>query len=257
MSLLVVPILQFTNSLVTFPFLSPSVASQAWTYRFFLSVWWCCSTKAPTRTRGIFNHLSNSQVLHCIPGFATAASSSQAAGASWWEQGNNLALLSFEQPFITLVPFPRTLSTEAFKSCRFTSPGNQLSSSGRCRLAISLWRNQNGRKGTQRSDYRGFLFWFWFVWILLLLQGLIQSPWKSDWNACCSFGSLRHLSDDVGRFWVSSRMCFPNDRNILSDTLISSLYKQTCLSLTHLYLCSTYRFGVFFFFFLLSETICC
>lgn len=153
------------------------------------------------------------------------------------------------------MPFPRTLSTEAFKSCRFTSPGNQLSSSGRCRLAISLWRNQNGRKGTQRSDYRGFLFWFWFVWILLLLQGLIQSPWKSDWNACCSFGSLRHLSDDVGRFWVSSRMCFPNDRNILSDTLISSLYKQTCLSLTHLYLCSTYRFGVFFFFFALRNNM--
>lgn len=44
------------------------------------------------------------------------------------QHGNNLALLSFEQPFITLVPFPRTVSTEAFKSCSFTFPGNQLSS---------------------------------------------------------------------------------------------------------------------------------
>lgn len=42
-------------------------------------------------------------------------------------------------------------------------------------------------------------------------------------------------------------MCFPNDSNFQSDTLISSLYKQTCLSLTHIYLCSTYRFGFFAF----------
>lgn len=49
------------------------------------------------------------------------------------------------------------------------------------------------------------------------------------------------------RQWVFESVCFPNDRNFPSDTLISSLYNQTCLSLTHLYLCSTYRFGFFFF----------
>lgn len=102
-------------------------------------------------------------------------------------------------------------------------------------------------KGNSKVRVQG-IFILVFVWILLLLQGLIQSPWKSDWNACCSFGSLRHLSNHVGGFWVSSWVCFPNDRNFPSDTLISSLYNQTCLSLTHLYLCS-YRFGFFLFIF--------
>lgn len=42
------------------------------------------------------------------------------------QQVNNLALLSFEQPFLSLVPFPeslvRTVSVEIFKRCNLNSP---------------------------------------------------------------------------------------------------------------------------------------
>lgn len=43
-------------------------------------------------------------------------------------------------------------------------------------------------------------------------------------------------------------MCFAKDSDLQSNTLISSLYKQTCSSLTPLYLGSAYRFGLGFAF---------
>lgn len=105
------------------------------------------------------------------------------------QQANNLAFLSFEQPFLSLVPFPkslvRTVSIEIFKRCNLNSPvkTNPLLVVGAGCLQICGETKIVERE--LEGQITGDFFFFWFAWILLLFQGLIQSPHKSD-------GKLKH-----------------------------------------------------------------
>lgn len=110
-----------------------------------------------------------------------------------------MALLSFEQPFLSLVPFReslvRTPSIEIFKRCILDSPVKTSSllvvGAGCLQTCGETKIVERELVGQTTGDF--FFFSFWFALILLLCQGLTQRTWKSNGklnheqqgHACC------------------------------------------------------------------------